>query len=150
MTCTFFGHRNAPKEIEPTLRSTLIDLIENHYVNLFYVGNHGNFDGMVRRVLKDLAEKYDISYYVVLAYMPGKHSELSCEDCYDTILPEGIETVPKRFAINYRNKWMIEQSDCVVTYVTNHIGSGAAQFKEMAEKRGKNVINLSDDKQKYL
>ena len=150
MTCIFFGHRNATKEIEPTLRSTLIDLIENHDVNLFYVGNHGNFDGMVRRVLKDLAGKYDITYYVVLAYMPGKHSELSCENYFDTLLPDGIEFVPKRFAITYCNKWMIEQSDYVVTYVTNQIGSGAAQFKEMAEKRGKIVINLSYDKQRPL
>ena len=140
---------NAPKEIEPTLRSTLIDLIENHIVNLFYVGNQGNFDGMVRRVLKDLAEKYDITYYVVLAYMPGKHHEHSYEDYSDTLLTDGIEFVPKRFAIIYCNKRMIEQSDCVVTYVTNHIGSGAAQFKEMAEKRGKIVINLSDDKQNH-
>ena len=43
MTCTFFGHRYVPQKIEPTLRSTLIDLIENHGVDLFYVGNHGEF-----------------------------------------------------------------------------------------------------------
>ena len=143
MTCTFFGHRNAPKEIEPTLRSTLIDLIENHDVKLFYVGNHGGFDAMVRRVLKDLAEKYDITYHVVLAYMPGKKDEFSYEDYSDTIFPDGIESVPKRFAITYRNKWMIDHSDYVVTYVTNHIGSGAAQFKELAEKKEKIVINIT-------
>lgn len=44
MVCTFFGHKDTPKEIEPTLRSTLIDLIENKNVNVFYVGNNGNFD----------------------------------------------------------------------------------------------------------
>ena len=38
MVCTFFGHKDTPKEIEPTLRSTLIDLIENKNVNVFYVG----------------------------------------------------------------------------------------------------------------
>ena len=32
MVCTFFGHKDTPKEIEPTLRSTLIDLIENKNV----------------------------------------------------------------------------------------------------------------------
>ena len=142
MTCTFFGHRNVPNEIEPILRSTLIDLIEKHDVKLFYVGNHGGFDRMVRRVLKDMAETYKITYHVALAYMPGKIDEISNEDYSDTILPDGIETVPKRFAISYRNRWMIDQSDYVVTYVTNHIASGAAQFKELAEKRKKIVINL--------
>ena len=138
MTCTFFGHRSVPKEIEPTLRTTLIDLIENHDVKLFYVGNQGDFDAMVRRVLKDLAKTHDITYYVVLAYMP----ENPDEEYTDTILPDGIETVPKRFAITHRNRWMIDKADFVVTYVSNHIASGAAQFKALAERKGKTVVNL--------
>lgn len=142
MTCTFFGHRNAPDKIEPTLRSTLIDLIENKGVTLFYVGNHGAFDSMVRKVLKELSSQYPITYHVVLAYMPRKDGVSDLTDFSDTILPDEIETAPKRFAITYRNKWMIKQSDYVVTYVTNRIGSGAAQFKELAEKRGKKVIEL--------
>ena len=66
MVCTFFGHKDTPKEIEPTLRSTLIDLIENKKVNVFYVGNNGNFDTMVRRQLEDLSQLYSITYSVVL------------------------------------------------------------------------------------
>lgn len=143
MTCTFFGHRFVPQKIEPTLWSTLIDLIENHGVDLFYVGNHGDFDAMVRRVLRELSAKYPIRYSVVLAYMPEKKGEFDTADYSNTILPEGIEAVPKRFAINYRNKWMIEQSDIVVTYVVHAAVSGAAQFKKLAERRGKTVIELS-------
>ena len=143
MTCTFFGHRYVPQKIEPTLRSTLIDLIELHGVDLFYVGNHGEFDAMVRRVLRQLSTKYPIKYHVVLAYMPEKKDENQLITCSDTILPEGIEIVPKRFAINYRNKWMIEHSDFVVTYVVHDAASGAAQFKKLAERKGKAVIDLS-------
>ena len=141
MTVTFFGHKDTPKEIEPTLRTTLIDLIENKNVTVFYVGNNGNFDIMVHRQLEDLSHTYPITYNVVLAYLPTKKSEY--DDYTNTILPEGIETAPKRFAISYRNKWMIQQSDVVVTYVTHSFG-GAAQFKEMAEKQGKTVIELSE------
>ena len=137
MVCTFFGHRHVPEEIEPALKSVLVELIEHHQVNLFYIGNQGGFDSMVYRTLKDLAEKYPIRYHVVLAYMPGDKEDPPYEKYTDTLLPEGIETVPKRFAITYRNEWMIDQSDYVVTYVTNRIGSCAAQFKELAEKRGK-------------
>ena len=141
MTVTFFGHKDTPKEIEPTLRATLIDLIENKNVTVFYVGNNGNFDTMVRRQLEDLSHTYPITYSVVLAYLPTKKSEY--DDYTNTILPEGIETVPKRFAISYRNKWMVEQADIVVTYVTHSFG-GAAQFKELAERQGKTVIELSE------
>ena len=137
MTCTFFGHRDTPKEIEPALRLTLIDLIENKNATGFYVGNHGSFDAMVRRQLEDLSKTYPIKYYVVLAYMPRK------DDNPDehSILPEGIETVPKRFAINYRNKWMLTKSDIVVTYITRPFG-GAWKFKQMAEKQEKTMISL--------
>ena len=70
--------------------------------------------------------------------MPGKNAEPD----EHSILPEGIEAVPRRFAINYRNKWMLTKSDIVVTYVTRNFG-GAAQFKELAEKKGANIVTLS-------
>lgn len=142
MTCTFFGHRYVQKEIEPILRSTLIDLIENHGAELFYVGNQGGFDAMVTRALRELSDRYPIRAYTVLAYLPTGENDASV-DILPTILPEGIETVPRRFAISFRNRWMIMQSDFVVTQVTNHIASGAAQFKSLAEKQGKAVINLT-------
>ena len=136
-TVTFFGHRDAPKEIEPALRLTLIDLIENKNATVFYVGTHGNFDAMVRCQLEDLSKTYPIKYHVVFAYMPNKN------DTPDehSILPEGIETVPRRFAINYRNKWMLNKSDIVVTYVTRNFG-GACEFKNMAEKQKKILVQL--------
>lgn len=136
-TVTFFGHKDTPKETEPTLRLTLVDLIEKKNSNLFYVGNQGNFDAMVRRQLEDLAQTYPITYKIVLAYMPGKNDEPD----EHTILPEGLETVPRRFAISRRNKWMLDQADTVVTYVT-HPSSGAYQIKETAIKKGKTVIEL--------
>ena len=141
MTVTFFGHKDTPKEIEPTLRTTLVDLIENHGATDFYVGSNGNFDTMVRRQLEELSKVYPITYSVVLAYLPTKKSEY--DDYSNTILPEGIETTPKRFAISYRNKWMIKQADTVVTYVTRTYG-GACQFKAMAYKQGKMILELSE------
>ena len=139
-TVTFFGHRDTPKEIEPALRLTLIDLIENKNATVFYVGNNGSFDTMVRRLLEELCQVYPITYSLVLAYLPTKQN--GCDDYTNTILPEGIETVPKRFAISYRNKWMIKQADLVVTYVTHNFG-GAAQFKALAHKQGKMMVELS-------
>ena len=141
MTVTFFGHKDTPKEIEPTLRATLIDLIENYNATMFYVGNNGSFDTMVRRQLEELSQVYSITYNVVLAYIPTKKSEY--DNFTNTLLPEGIETAPKRFAISYRNKWMTQQADTVVTYVTHTYG-GAWQFKAMAERQGKLIIELSE------
>jgi len=76
----------------------------------------------------------------VIERMPSSNI-VNIADCTDTLLPEGIEHVHPRFAISWRNKWMIRQSDYVVTYITHSTG-GAAQFAKMAEKQGKIVIKV--------
>lgn len=140
--CTFFGHRDCPAVIKDELRKIMVELIEKNNVDLFYVGNEGGFDRMVRSVLRELESAYpQIQYAVVLAYMPPKKNELYEQDYSDTIFPEGIETVLKRFAISWRNKWLLKQSDFVVTYIT-HTWGGAAQFTDMAKRQNKIVFNL--------
>ena len=142
--CTFFGHHDCPSSIKPKLREVLIDLIEKYSVDMFYVGNKGAFDRLVRSVLRELVQEYpQINYSVVLERLPGKQNEDYPEDFSDTMLPEGIEGVPPRFAIVWRNKWMLRQSDFVVTYIT-HSWGGAAQFAEMAKRQKKTLINLAE------
>lgn len=127
--------------VEETLLSTLEDLILTHGVNQFYVGNQGQFDDYVYKVLKKLGEKYPhIHYAVVLAYMPGQLIEYM--DFSDTMLPEGIEGIHPRFAISWRNNWMLRKADYVVTYVT-HTWGGAHRFACLARRNGKYVINIA-------
>ncbi|MBR5428396.1 MAG: hypothetical protein IK118_08605 [Clostridia bacterium] len=140
--CTFFGHRDAGKEAEPILRSTLIDLIENRQTTLFYVGNQGGFDSMVENALQALIKQnYEIRRYTVLAYLP--QGRRAGDAGADTLYPEGLESVPKQYAISWRNQWMIGHADVVITYVKRPYG-GAAQFKEIALRSGKEVIELAD------
>lgn len=140
--CTFFGHRDCPEAVRPKLREVLVELIERHGVDRFYVGRQGAFDAMVRSVLRELTEFYPhISYAVVLERLPGPRDQ-AVWDFSDTIFPEGLELVPPRFAISRRNLWMLKQADLVVTYVTHGWG-GAAQFGEKARRQKKTVINLA-------
>lgn len=144
MTCTFFGHSDTPPFIEAFLRTTLVDLIENKHVDLFYMGNQGSFDYMVRKTLKQLKSDYPhIRYVVVLAYLPAKRAGFDYADDSDTIYPDGLEKIPPKYAIAHRNRWMINQSDYVVAYVKYAVG-GAAKFKELAERQGKTVLNLAN------
>ena len=141
MTCTFFGHRDCPDSIKPKLRETLVRLITEEGVDRFLVGNHGSFDALVYSVLCELRNIYPhITVSVVLAYMPTE--EIADKYGSDTILPEGIEAVPKRYAISWRNKWMIDRSDYVVTYVTRSFG-GAAKFAEQAMRIGKIIVDVA-------
>lgn len=122
---------------------TLEWLINKQHAEIFYVGNHGNFDRFALFTLKRLKKYYPhIRYTVVLAYIPRGGQENFNE--IDTLLPFGVSNAPPRFAIDKRNAWMLEQSDAVVTYVVRPYG-GAAKYKKMAILRGKRVIELSEE-----
>jgi len=138
--CTFFGHRDCPLAVEHELRRVLWNLVEQGGADEFMVGTHGNFDRMVLGQLRKLKEAFPhIHYDVVLAYMP----QHGLPDRYEnTIYPEGMECVPRKFAILKRNQWMVERCDMVVSYVL-YSGGGAAQFVRLAEKKGKRIINLA-------
>jgi len=141
--CTFFGHRDCPNTVKPKLRHVLVNLIEHHAVDLFYVGKQGRFDAIVYALLKELQNTYpQIRYAVVLERMPQNHSKSDFSDPSDTLLPEGAEAVHPRFALSWRNNWMLKQSDYVVTYITRP-QDGAAQFAQKAKRQHKSVINLT-------
>ncbi len=141
LTCTFFGHRECPPEIRSVLKSAVEDLIVNQGVELFYVGNQGQFDGFARGVLRELAQTYpQIRYAVVLAYLPGEKEQGG--DYSDTMVPEGIEQVHPKYAISWRNRWMLRRSDIVVTYIT-HTWGGAYSYAQQARKQGKALIPLA-------
>ena len=143
MTCTFFGHKDASATIYQRLAKTIEWLFLERNVDRFLVGTHGSFDCLALNALRELKKKYpEVTYNVVLAYM---HDANNYEDV-ETIFPEGIETVPKRFAISYRNEWMVRETNLVVCYV-DHSWGGASQFVEMATKQGKEIINLGRYKQ---
>lgn len=138
--CTFFGHRDCPQTIEPKLRKVLTDLIIKNSVDYFYVGNQGAFDALVRKILQELAQEYpQLHYAVVLAYVPVK----KYGNTSDMLLPDGIESVPPRYAISWRNEWMLHQADFVISYI-NHEWGGAAKYVQKAVRQKKKVIPLGN------
>lgn len=138
--CTFFGHRDCPEFIYPQLVYFIRELVLNNNVRHFYVGTQGNFDNLAYRALKELQDTFqEVIVFRVLAYKPRGNS------IPDSMLPEGIEAIPPKYAIPWRNRWMISRSDYVITYVTRDYG-GAATFEKEAVLQGRNVIRLG---QKY-
>ena len=136
--CTFFGHRDCPSSIKEKLHEEIERLICHHGVETFYVSTQGNFDRIAYSVLAELRKRYQhIKVYRVLAYMP-KPGET---DTADTIVSERIENTHPRYAIVYRNNWMIDNSDYVIAYVTHPTG-GAYQAVERVKKKGKILIKI--------
>ena len=144
MTCTFFGHRDCYDVDTENLRYTIENLISLG-VETFYVGNQGYFDRIVFECLLKLKEIYpQLRIFVVLAYLPIAKSIYDPYSGY-SIYPEGIEIGPPRFAIERRNKWMLEQSDYCLCCV-NYSRGGAHKFALQAKRKGLTVINLGSEK----
>ncbi len=144
--CTFFGHRTVTGKVYDVLYKEIETLIRECGVDSFYVGNNGDFDIEVRRALRELKKEYPaINYSVVLAYPPRDDGY----DYSDTIYPEGIETVPKRYAILWRNEWMLKKSEYVIGYIDHPFG-GAYKFFEKAKKQKKKVKNIAQTVEKGM
>lgn len=141
MVAAFFGHKNTPITVKPLLEQTVQRLIMENKDTTFLVGTHGAFDLMVQNILGQASRDCPwINCQIVLSYIPvEKNSE---QYALPTLVPEGIENVPKRFAISFRNNYMVNESDTIVCYI-EHDWGGASQFVNRAKKKGKVIINLA-------
>ena len=138
MICTFFGHRDTSEKIIFELKKTIENLISNG-VTQFYVGNNGNYDLFVQNILSNIkSENNEIDFKIVLSYLDEK-ALTNNQDA--TIFPEGLEKVPKRYAISKRNDWLISNSNIAIIYSTNTF-SNSFKLSQKAIKKKLTVINL--------
>lgn len=140
--CVLFGHRDAPEGLDQAIEEAIGRVIREEGITEFRVGNQGEFDRAALRVLRKLkAEGGALDYAVVLPYLPAGGAEFSELSPEETVFPDGLEGVPRRFAIDRRNRLMVERCDCVIAYVRRSIG-GAGRAVAYAERLGKKVIYL--------
>lgn len=148
--CSFFGHSNLYGEkLEERLKAEIINCIESKGINDFLLGGYGEFDLLCARVLRELKTKYaQIKTYLVLAYLDKKFDEIDKkynELTFNELIYPELEKVPKKFAIIRRNKWIVDNSDFIIFFVT-HLWGGASKMFEYATKRQKNFVNLNSTK----
>lgn len=145
-SCFFIGHADAPESVLVQLMQKIEELIAKENIRYFYVGKHGNFDRLAALAVKNLKKSYPfIQLILVLPYHPGERSILVPDGFDGTYYPEGMETVPKKYAIIKANRKMIENVDWLIAYVW-HPASNARKILELAqhrEQKGKiHVVNL--------
>jgi len=141
-TVTFCGHAEIynTDEIRIRVREKVIGCIEAG-AEQFYLGGCGAFDKLAASVVHELKKEYPmIMSTLVIPYPDRRMDELDCRLYDDSVYPP-IEKVPLKFAILSRNKWMIENSDAVIAYVTHEYG-GAYKTKKYAMVKKKIIIDL--------
>lgn len=107
----------------------------------------GNFDGSFSAAVRGLKRKYpDIKLILIKPYFSN---ELNTNKEYyeftydDVVIPDVLAGVHPKSAITKRNRWMVENSDFIVTYVYRDFG-GAYDTKKYALKLGKTVFEIND------
>lgn len=138
MTVTFCGHSKVADsgKIKEWLYTTVEDLIKQGAVT-FYLGGYGAFDELAASVVRELKKTHPhIESVLVLPYLDRAFNTT----LYDTTVYPPLENTPKRFCIVKRNRYMVENADVIVSYITHDFG-GAYKTYEHAIKKGKQIIN---------
>ena len=142
MIVTFCGHAqiSQSEKIEKWLYDVTQKLIEQG-ATTFYLGGYGAFDSLAASVLREQKKRYpQIELILVLAYLnTGRNTS-----GYDGTMYPPLETVPRRFAISHRNRWMVESADVVVAYVLRDWGGAAATLR-CAKQKKKQIISYRDE-----
>ena len=139
MTVSFFGHKHISEQekIAADLEIALRNLISEGAVT-FLLGGYGDFDLLAALVVLRLKKEFpQIRSTIVLPYLNRSFDT----NLYDESIYPPLENVPPRFAILRRNKWMVDHSDVIVSYVRHQMG-GADTALRYAERKKKKILYL--------
>ena len=136
--CAFFGHRNIPDDLEPRLRETIRQAIEDYGITEFWNGGYGGFDRLAERVVASLKAEYpQIKNRLIYAY-PAQYPPRPTFDC--SLYPKHLNDYPDKWHIPRRNKWIAEQSDLMITYVEH---ANSKIYEPLDHMTGKKpILNL--------
>ena len=137
------GNRHTPSSIKEQLSQVVEQHITEYEVTTFTVGRYGQFDSIVKEVLREKKKLYPhIKLYLLAPYALNQTIEAP-QDFDGTLYPEGLENVPKRYAIVQANRYMVQRSDYLITYC-HHIGNTRAivEYAQRLEKRGLIKVTL--------
>ena len=143
-SCFFIGHREADERLLPTLTAAIDRMIAEEQVSLFYIGGYGGFDRIAATAVKRMKLQHpEITLMLVLPYHPAERPIETPYGFDGTYYSEGLEKVPRRYAIVRANEIMAKQSDWLISYV-RHGASNSRRILEYAQKQGTACININD------
>lgn len=145
-SCFMFGHADTPDDILPILERTVEELYIKYKIQLFYVGNRGNFDRLAALAAKRVKQRYpDLQLFLLLAYHPSDRT-IDLTYGFDGSYYPPLESVPKRYAIIKANNYMAGRVDAIICYV-NHFGNTRNLLERVMRRKLREeiiVVNLSE------
>lgn len=144
-SCFFIGHREADERLLPRVERIVEQLITEENIRYFYVGGYGGFDRIAATAVKKAKQQHpNITLMLVLPYHPADCPVETPNGFDGTYYPDGLEKVPKRYAIVRANRHMVETCDWLVCYV-KHGASNSRNLLEYAQRcAGKGLLKIKN------
>lgn len=141
-SCFFIGHRDAPDK----LRSQLAEAVERHIilygVTEFIVGHYGHFDHMAASAVREAKKRHpNVTLVLLLPYYPYT---CSVSDYDETYYPNGMDHVPKPFAIVRANEHMIRTCEYLICYDVGYVGKTRDLVALARRREKKGLIHIEN------
>ncbi len=151
-TCTFSGHREVyQSDIAARLEAEIEKLLQTDNEFIFLTGGMGQFDGMGAGAVRAAKRRHPEKCITLALVLPYPSNRLNTDKEYyqsyfdQIIIPEELDAVHYKAAIQRRNRWMVDRADTVIAYVCQSFGGAFATVK-YAQRQGKPVVNLAEDR----
>ncbi|MBQ6265445.1 MAG: DUF1273 domain-containing protein [Clostridia bacterium] len=143
--CTFAGYSTTADTLKSELIVAVTDLIDNKGVSTFYVGNHGRFDALSASAFRTVKQNRNENKLILVVPKMRTTLENNKEyfaDMYDEVLiPAELDAAHYKAMITVRNRWMVDSSDYIITYIRKEHG-GVYNTYKYAEKKDTEIIEL--------
>ncbi len=145
--CCFARHsdiweNNLPEKIKTAAEN----LIVNHNVKEFWVGNYGKFDNIAFCAIRELQKVYsDIELDLVIPYLTkdiNKNSELYHKKCDNILIADIPQNTPKRFYIKKANEYIVDNSHFLICCIQTSWG-GAINTYKYAKRKKLQIFNIA-------
>ena len=141
-SCFFIGHRNAPETLRPVLDAAIERHISEYGVTEFIAGHYGSFDYMAAGAVKQAKKRHpEVTLVLLLPYYPFPYDTGGYDSTY---YPEGMETVPKPFAIVRANEYMIKTCEYLICYDAGLIGNTGKLVKKALRRQEKEEMHVEN------
>ena len=144
MIISFCGHSTyIEKESHQTQVLQILESeIDNREVE-FFLGEYGCFDSFAYKCAKIYQKNHaNAKLIYITPYIKSKKDILDQASRFDEIIYPTLETVPKKYAISHRNRWIVDKSNIIIAYVEHDFG-GAYKMYKYAQNQNKKIYNLS-------
>ena len=148
MIITFFGHSNFHKTTE--YEQKILEYLEKNIGDTLteaYLGGYGDFDELAYECCKKYKATHPnfslifVTPYITEEYQKNRLNYVKTK--YNDIIYPEIEDKPLKFAITYRNRWMVERADHVICGILVEYG-GAYKAYSYAKSKNKTIFNITE------